>query len=78
MKTPLWVPPRERAENANFTRFTDYVNKRYNLKLASYPELHRWSVTENASFWAAILSRSRTDRRVATSTSPIFRAPSSD
>jgi acetoacetyl-CoA synthetase len=54
MKTPLWVPSRERVENANFTRFTDYVNKRYNLKLASYSELHQWSVTDNASFWAAL------------------------
>jgi acetoacetyl-CoA synthetase len=54
MKTPLWAPSRERVENANFTRFTDYVNRRYNLRLASYPELHRWSVTDNASFWAAM------------------------
>ncbi len=54
MKTPLWEPPEERVKNASITRFTDYVNKRCNLKIGSYNELHQWSIDNPAEFWAAL------------------------
>ncbi len=53
MKTPIWVPSEERVRNANVTRFTDYINKRYALQIDSYSGLHKWSVDSPADFWAA-------------------------
>jgi acetoacetyl-CoA synthetase len=54
MKTPLWVPSRERVENANITRFLRYVNHRHELRLSTYRDLQRWSVDDIASFWGAL------------------------
>ena len=54
MKTPIWEPSQERIRNANITRFTDYVNARYNQKIDSYAKLHRWSIDNPVDFWAAM------------------------
>jgi acetoacetyl-CoA synthetase len=51
MKTPLWIPSRERIENANVTRFMRFVNARLGLDLGSYRDLYRWSVDDLAGFW---------------------------
>ena len=50
MKTPIWEPSQERIRNANITRFTDYINARYNQKIDSYSGLHRWSIDNPADF----------------------------
>ena len=50
----LWKPSEERVRNANVTRFMEFVNRRYGLKLSSYEELYRWSVEEVPEFWAAV------------------------
>ncbi len=54
MKSPLWTPSEERIRDANLTRFIAEVNARHKLNLASYAELHRWSVENIAEFWAAM------------------------
>jgi len=36
------------------TKFIDYVNKRYGLKIDSYNELHEWSINNLSGFWASM------------------------
>lgn len=54
MKQPLWVPSEERKRQANITRFTALVNKKYGLNLNSYAELYNWSVENIPAFWATM------------------------
>jgi len=54
MKKPMWEPSADLIKNANMTRFIDFVNKRYGLKVNSYNELHEWSVNYLSDFWAAM------------------------
>ena len=51
---PLWIPSEKRVREANLTKFIAFVNQRYQLKIRSYPELHRWSVDEVSDFWSAV------------------------
>jgi len=54
MRKPLWVPSKERVEQANVTRFIDLINKRHGLKISSYNGLYKWSVESIPDFWAAM------------------------
>ncbi len=54
MKSPIWESSEERKKNANMTRFTDFVNERYGKTFHSYEELHSWSISDLADFWASI------------------------
>ncbi len=54
MKAPLWTPSPERIKQANVTRFTDLVNKRYGLNIQSFAQLQQWSVEDIPDFWAAV------------------------
>jgi len=54
MKTPLWVPSEERVKQANITKFIEFINKKYDLKIKSYNELYRWSIENISDFWAAV------------------------
>jgi len=51
---PLWTPSEERIREANLTKFLALVNEKYQLKIKSYPELHRWSVDEVSDFWSTV------------------------
>jgi len=51
---PLWVPSQERIKNANITRFTDFVNKKYAVNVGDFEALYQWSVEKREDFWAAI------------------------
>ncbi|MBU2535189.1 MAG: hypothetical protein KKD83_03350 [Chloroflexi bacterium] len=44
MSKLLWQPSAERVEKANMTRFINYVNQEYHLKMGSYDELYGWSI----------------------------------
>jgi acetoacetyl-CoA synthetase len=54
MKTPLWTPSPSIIENANITRFIQFVNKKHNLNLQNYNELHHWSTEYIEDFWSAV------------------------
>ena len=54
MKTPIWEPSAERIKKATMTRFIDFVNKRYGLKVNSFNELHEWSINNLSDFWASM------------------------
>ena len=47
----LWKPDSERKENANITKFIEYVNKTRNLSITSYSQLYNWSVKDIPEFW---------------------------
>ncbi|TMI41695.1 acetoacetate--CoA ligase [Candidatus Bathyarchaeota archaeon] len=51
---PLWIPSEDRIREANLTKFLAFVNRKYRLKIKSYPDLHRWSVDKVSDFWSAI------------------------
>ncbi len=51
---PLWEPSKERIENSNMTRFINYVNEKYSLKIEGYHPLYDWSVTNREDFWASV------------------------
>lgn len=53
-KTPLWEPSEERKQNANITRFIQFVNRKYGKSLSTYWDLYDWSVSEIPDFWAAV------------------------
>jgi acetoacetyl-CoA synthetase len=50
----LWNPPNERIKQANMTRFIEFVNNKYSLKIKSYFELYDWSIKNISAFWEAM------------------------
>jgi len=50
----LWKPSAEHIKKANMTRFIDFVNKKYSLKISSYFQLYNWSIENIPDFWAAM------------------------
>ena len=50
----LWKPSEELIRKANITRFIEFVNKKYGLKIDSYAQLYNWSVENIPDFWAAM------------------------
>jgi acetoacetyl-CoA synthetase len=50
----LWKPSEERIEKANMTRFIEFVNKKYDLRISSYNQLYNWSVENIPDFWDAM------------------------
>src|SRR5512139_2309284 len=53
-RLPLWKPTAERKRDANLTRFTAILNQTHGLNISSYSQLHTWSVSEIADFWAVL------------------------
>ncbi|RCK51157.1 acetoacetyl-CoA synthetase [Thalassospira profundimaris] len=51
----LWQPGPERIQNANVTRFREWLNSRHNLRLENFIELYDWSVREMQAFWPALI-----------------------
>lgn len=50
----LWSPSKKRVREANITRFIEFVNRKYGLKIESYRELYDWSVEKIPDFWGAM------------------------
>ena len=48
----LWAPSPDQESAAPDRRLREEANSRYSLDLASYADLHHWSVTEPMDFWA--------------------------
>lgn len=54
MSKLLWTPSKDIVKEANITKFIQFVNTRYSLKLQDYNELYQWSVDEISDFWESI------------------------
>ncbi len=50
----LWQPTEAQKKQANMTRFTNFINEKYGLKITSYHGLYDWSIDQLPNFWAAI------------------------
>ena len=53
-ETPIWSPSLDRIARANLTAFTEQARRVSGQRLATYAELHAWSVDEPAAFWSLI------------------------
>ena len=51
----LWQPSPERIQNANVTRFREWLNDRNDLQLDNFVDLYDWSVREMQTFWPALI-----------------------
>jgi acetoacetyl-CoA synthetase len=52
--SPLWRPSDTRVANSQLRAFTALLEARYSLKLPTYKDLHRFSITEINAFWDAV------------------------
>src|SRR5215212_4505650 len=52
--TLLWEPSEEFKENANITRYMEWLEREKGLSFDDYRELWEWSVNELEEFWASI------------------------
>jgi len=50
----LWKPSQEQINQANLTKFINFVNARYALSIGSYDELYKWSIEKIPDFWASV------------------------
>jgi acetoacetyl-CoA synthetase len=51
---PLWTPPQDRIAGSNLARFIAGINALHGLSLATYDEIHRFSVERQEEFWPAL------------------------
>jgi acetoacetyl-CoA synthetase len=51
---PLWTPSQEAVRNAPMTKFMTEANSHFGLNLATYDDLHAWSVDRREDFWTLI------------------------
>ncbi|MBC7429498.1 MAG: acetoacetate--CoA ligase [Bacteriovorax sp.] len=52
----LWTPSESRIKNSNMTAFMKAVNAEHKLSLATYPELHTFSVKHKDLFWKSLIT----------------------
>jgi acetoacetyl-CoA synthetase len=52
--TLLWEPSEEFKENANISRYMEWLKREKGLSFSDYGELWEWSVSEVEEFWASI------------------------
>ncbi len=54
MNEVLWRPSEARIQASHMDGFRREINRRFNLELADYPDLHRWSIEQRPAFWQAL------------------------
>jgi acetoacetyl-CoA synthetase len=54
VETPLWVPSPERVAATRMKAFMAQANRQHGLALATYRDLHAWSITQRDAFWDLI------------------------
>ncbi|MHA1264452.1 MAG: acetoacetate--CoA ligase [Candidatus Helarchaeota archaeon] len=50
----LWVPSKDWIQKAQVSRFIEFINTKYHLKIVNGKELYQWSVENIPEFWAAM------------------------
>ena len=56
MTDAIWSPSESDIQNANMTKFIDFVNEGEGLQIRDYWDLHRFSVESPEAFWKSIAS----------------------
>ncbi|WP_328393339.1 acetoacetate--CoA ligase [Nocardia sp. NBC_00416] len=54
MAVPIWTPNPRDIATADISRFTEFVAAEHDVRLATYRDLHRWSVDNLGEFWQAV------------------------
>ncbi|HSC48420.1 MAG TPA: acetoacetate--CoA ligase [Gammaproteobacteria bacterium] len=54
MTQPLWTPDPERSQQANITRFLEYIQRECDPHVMNQHALYRWSVAEPEQFWSHV------------------------
>lgn len=52
--TPLWTPSEAFQRSTPIYAFMQHCNATFAQNMASYSDLHRWSVDQSADFWTAV------------------------
>ena len=52
--TILWQPTKEQIQQAELTRFRQYITERHGIDVGDYTALHAWSIDNLADFWNAL------------------------
>ena len=50
----IWSPSEEKINSSQMYKFMKATNKKYNIDLKSYDDLHKWSIKFKPYFWEAI------------------------
>ena len=50
----VWSPSDKRVESSQMHKFMQNINKKYNINLSSFSELHTWSIENKTQFWELI------------------------
>jgi len=50
----VWSPSDKRVKSSQMHKFMQNINKRYNINLSSFSELHTWSIENKTQFWDSI------------------------
>jgi len=54
MGKKLWEPSPDKIQNANMTKFMNFLKEKRNLNCTSYEDLFDWSIANRAAFWSAL------------------------
>jgi len=50
----VWSPSDKRVKSSQMHKFMQNINKKYNINLLSFSELHTWSIENKTQFWELI------------------------
>ena len=50
----LWSPSDERIKSSQMYNFINIINKKNNINIQSFTDLHTWSIENKANFWSLI------------------------
>ena len=50
----LWSPSDERVKSSQMYKFMKIINKKNNINIQNFTDLHTWSIENKADFWSAI------------------------
>ena len=50
----VWSPSDTRVKSSHMHKFMQSINKKYNINLSSFSELHTWSIENKTQFWELI------------------------
>ena len=67
--TPMWAPSPVQGARTRITAFASYARSISGQALASYPDLHKWSIEEPAQFWQAVWDFCESSERLASACS---------
>ena len=50
----LWSPSDERVKSSQMYKFIKIINKKNNVNIQNFTDLHTWSIENKADFWSTI------------------------